>query len=191
MISTEDYYLDDANIALSSDVDTMYQQIVGFEYQQVTSNNVTCSESNLPVGCKYYYDTSSQTHYNFYYPDDETIQYLYESYPNQISPIEGVTNEHFIVWMRTAALPTFRKLYGKISGPFSKGDVISLNIVANYEVTSFGGTKSLILTNLGSLGAKNLYIRQLYLAVGIIFFLIGLFYAGYQYYLKFQAQRIY
>jgi len=25
-------------------------------------------------------------------------------------------DEHFIVWMRTAGLPNFRKLYGNISG---------------------------------------------------------------------------
>lgn len=29
----------------------------------------------------------------FYYPDEEHVQYLYETYPEVISPIEGVTNQ--------------------------------------------------------------------------------------------------
>jgi len=31
-------------------------------------------------------------------------------------------NEHFIVWMRTAGLSTFRKLWGKIEGDLKTGD---------------------------------------------------------------------
>lgn len=38
---------------------------------------------------------------------------------------QGYENEAFIVWMRTAAMPTFKKLYAKIStnrsSPFDKG----------------------------------------------------------------------
>ena len=29
--------------------------------------------------------------------------------------------EHFIVWMRTAGLPNFRKLYGKVTEDLKKG----------------------------------------------------------------------
>ena len=34
---------------------------------------------------------------------------------------QGYTNQDFIVWMRTAALPTFRKLYRKLNGPLPAG----------------------------------------------------------------------
>lgn len=33
-----------------------------------------------------------------------------------------VTDEHFIVWMRTAGLPNFRKLWGKIENDLNKGE---------------------------------------------------------------------
>ena len=87
-------------------------------------------------------------------------------YPNQISPLEGVTNEHFIVWMRTAPLPKFRKLYGRIHQSFKKGDTLNFKINANFEVRSFNGEKALVITNAGLLGSKNP-------ALGIAFIVIG------------------
>jgi hypothetical protein len=36
----------------------------------------------------------------------------------------GVQDEHFIVWMRTAGLPSFRKLYGRIDRDLSAGTTL-------------------------------------------------------------------
>ncbi len=73
----------------------------------------SCATEGLPDDCKYYQDPATGTQYYFHYPNDDTVQYLYETYPNHISPIDGVTDQHFKVWMRPAALPQFRKLYGE------------------------------------------------------------------------------
>ena len=37
----------------------------------------------------------------------------------------GVQDEHFIVWMRTAGLPNFRKLYGRFDEPLKKGQQVT------------------------------------------------------------------
>lgn len=95
-------------------------------------------------------------------------------YPNQISPLDGVTDQHFMVWMRTAMFPTFRKLYGKIEGNFKAGDSLVFNVVANYEVDSFDAEKSLLISTLGSYGGRNDFIGQMYVTVGAFFLAFGL-----------------
>jgi len=54
-----------------------------------------------------------------------------------------VEDEHFIVWMRTAALPNFRKLYAKINTDIPAGSTVAIDIDPNFEVNSFGGKKFL------------------------------------------------
>lgn len=136
--------LDENDISWKSERNYKYLQVQGFWTQPVSSKNITCPPSHQ--ACKTYLDSSGQWH-QFEYPDDATVQYLYESYPGLITPLEGVTNEHFMVWMRTAGLPNFRKLYGRINNNFSKGDFITFNILANYEVNSYGTSKRLVLTS--------------------------------------------
>ncbi|KAE9532799.1 hypothetical protein AGLY_009880 [Aphis glycines] len=91
----------------------------------------------------------------------------------------GFENEDLIVWMRTAALPDFRKLYRRIEhknefkNGLPKGNY-KLVIEYNYPVAGFGGTKSLILSNTSFTGGRNLFLGYAYIVVGCCCFLLGL-----------------
>ena len=162
---------------ITADADKLkFKQVDGFDYRKIIDPITKCSDVGLPANCKRYKDAKSGDYYLFFYPDDDTVQYLYETYPRQISPIEGVTNEHFIVWMRTAPLPKFRKLYGKIHQNFRKGDNITFEVEANFEVRSFNGDKAIIISTLGPLGGKNSSLGISYIVTGCVgFFLVALF----------------
>jgi len=74
-------------------------------------------------------------------------------------------NEHFIVWMRTAGLPTFRKLWGRIETDISPGKY-TIEIQNNFEVRPFKGKKSVVHATSNVLGGKNYFLAISFLAVG-------------------------
>jgi len=97
-----------------------------------------------------------------------------------VNPIEGVTNEHFIVWMRVAALPSFQKLYGYFNQPIAKGTTLKFDVLANWEVTSFRGSKSLIVSTNYIFGGKNPWLGRLFIIVGFVSIALGVFFLGKQ-----------
>ncbi|XP_053315411.1 cell cycle control protein 50A [Spea bombifrons] len=89
----------------------------------------------------------------------------------------GFINEDFIVWMRTAALPTFRKLHRLIENnskyPTLAPGSYSLKIDYNYPVRSFDGRKRVILSTISWMGGKNPFLGIAYITVGSICFFLG------------------
>ncbi|KAJ0016514.1 hypothetical protein Pint_10948 [Pistacia integerrima] len=74
--------------------------------------------------------------------------------------------EDLIVWMRTAALPSFRKLYGRIEEDLDEGDLLEVHVMNNYNTYSFGGKKKLVLSTLSWLGGKNDFPGLAYVFIG-------------------------
>ena len=79
---------------------------------------------------------------------------------------KDMTDQHFIIWMRTAGLPDFRKLWGRIEH-LNKANY-TLRIENNYDVSKFHGTKSFIISSTNVLGGKNYFLAVCYIVVGTL-----------------------
>lgn len=102
-----------------------------------------------------------------------------EKYPNGYTEEDLVmiaSDEHFMNWMKTAAMPTFMKLYGKNN---QKGNVLhsgtyEMEVVMNYPVSIFGGTKTIVISTSTVFGGRHFSLSICYLVAGGIslFFMI-------------------
>ena len=99
-----------------------------------------------------------------------------------------MTDEHFIVWMRPAGLPNFRKLWGRITDTDLKaGSQIVVTINNNFDVSSFNGKKYLILSTVNAFGGKNSFLGISYIVLGGISIILAVvFVIGYNLHSKYK-----
>uniref|UniRef100_A0A3P9JGI1 Cell cycle control protein n=1 Tax=Oryzias latipes TaxID=8090 RepID=A0A3P9JGI1_ORYLA len=91
----------------------------------------------------------------------------------QLDPFDpnnnGFINDDLLVWMREAAFPNFKKLYGflyRANKPFTKGlpaGNYSVTISYNFPVQYFKGRKEVVLTTVSWFGGQNHFLPIAYL----------------------------
>jgi len=91
-----------------------------------------------------------------------------------IRVIPDLEDEDFIVWMRTAALPDFKKLY-RIVNMDMEGEY-TVQVSSNYPVNNFG-QKYIAFSTMSWIGGKNPFIGYAYIIVGGICFVQGVIFA--------------
>jgi hypothetical protein len=93
-----------------------------------------------------------------------------------IRTIPDFEDEDFIVWMRTAGLPNFKKLYRIIDTSLDPG-TYQVQIQNNYPVSAFGGKKYVVISTTSWIGGKNPFLGWAYIVVGVICFVQGVAFA--------------
>lgn len=68
--------------------------------------------------------------------------------------------------MRPAALPRFRKLYGRLRTTVPAGTALTFTVMSSFDVDPFSGTKALVLSTASAIGGKNSFLPLAYIVVG-------------------------
>jgi len=85
----------------------------------------------------------------------------------------GIESGHFLVWMRTAGLPSFRKLWGKVNIPLKSGFFLRVHFKDNFPVKGFQGRKAFVISTSSVLGGRNDHRAEAHLALGSCCLLLG------------------
>lgn len=115
-------------------------------------------------------------------PNDDPSQLLpppnwAERYPNGYT-MENFPrledDEHFQIWMRVAALPTFRKLWMRNDDNIMTAGTYEILVNMNYPVKQFSGTKSVVISTVAWIGGKQPFLGWAYVAAAILCVVLAL-----------------
>eukprot|EP00026_Physarum_polycephalum_P010498 Phypoly_transcript_10662.p1 GENE.Phypoly_transcript_10662~~Phypoly_transcript_10662.p1 ORF type:complete len:312 (+),score=34.73 Phypoly_transcript_10662:142-1077(+) len=90
-----------------------------------------------------------------------------------IRVIPDFEDEDFIVWMRTAGLPDFKKLHRIINTDLEPGNY-TVQVRNNFPVSTFSGKKHIVLSTTTWIGGRNPFLGYAYIVVGAICFILGI-----------------
>ncbi|CAN8105983.1 unnamed protein product [Discula destructiva] len=94
-------------------------------------------------------------------------------YSTEYPPPDISQDEHFMVWMRTAALPTFSKLYMRNDTATLTKGTYELNVTNWFPASVYKGTKSIVISTRTVMGGRNPFLGIAYVVVGGICILLG------------------
>ncbi|KAK6864145.1 Meiotically up-regulated protein [Apiospora arundinis] len=106
-------------------------------------------------------------------PPNWQPQYPGGRYSTEHPPPDLAADEHFMVWMRTAGLPTFSKLYMRSDNATMGRGTYVLDIISNFRTDVFKGEKSVVITTRTVIGGKNNFLGIAYVVVGGICIVLG------------------
>ncbi|WWD18682.1 hypothetical protein CI109_103136 [Kwoniella shandongensis] len=83
-------------------------------------------------------------------------------------------DEHFQIWMRVAALPTFRKLWARNDKEVMSQGRYRVSAYMNYPVKQFSGTKSIVISTVSWIGGKQPFLGWAYIGAAILCVVLAL-----------------
>ncbi|OBZ88965.1 Meiotically up-regulated gene 89 protein [Choanephora cucurbitarum] len=107
-------------------------------------------------------------------PPNWAQRYPNGQYTEQYPPPDLSTQERFMVWMHVAALPDFRKIWGRNDAVALPAGRYRAYIDMNFNTRQYGGEKWLVLSTTTGMGGRNPYLGIAYMAIGALCIFLGL-----------------